>query len=209
MSGAGEREQRSPHGARLASAAVGISLDIDDDGLAVIEFDQPGAEHNRLSPELLERFVELIEEVRQRADEGLVHGLVVASGKPKSFIAGMDVGTIAGVRSVTAARAGSRQGQLAFQALADLPVTTVAAINGTCVGGATELALACDRRVAAADDAVQIGLPEVQLGIIPGFGGTQRLPRLVALERTLYVDVQASGLRSHRVPPGPGEPRHH
>jgi len=141
-----DRARSSPHGARLASAAV---------------------------------------VVHSRADEGAVCGLVVASGKQDSFIAGVDVAVIAGVRGVTAARAGARQGQLALQALAELPVATVAAINGTCMGGATELALACDYRVAADSPTVLIGLPEVQLGIIPGFGGTQRLPRLISLERAL------------------------
>lgn len=180
-----EREWGSSHGARLASAAVGLSLDVDEDGLAVIEFDQPGEQHNKLSPEIIERFLELIREVHSRAEEGAVRGLVVASGKQDSFIAGVDVSTIAAVRGVTAARAGARQGQLAMQALAELPIATVAAINGTCLGGATELALACDYRVAADSPAVLIGLPEVQLGIIPGFGGTQRLPRLISLERAL------------------------
>lgn len=180
-----EREWGSSHGARLASAAVGLSLDVDEDGLAVIEFDQPGEQHNKLSPEIIERFLELIREVHSRAEEGAVRGLVVASGKQDSFIAGVDVSTIATVRGVTAARAGARQGQLAMQALAELPIATVAAINGTCVGGATELALACDYRVAADSPAVLIGLPEVQLGVIPGFGGTQRLPRLISLERAL------------------------
>ena len=180
-----EREWGSSHGARLASAAVGLSLDVDEDGLAVIEFDQPGEQHNKLSPEIIERFLELIREVHSRAEEGAVRGLVVASGKQDSFIAGVDVSTIATVRGVTAARAGARQGQLAMQALAGVPIATVAAINGTCVGGATELALACDYRVAADSPAVLIGLPEVQLGVIPGFGGTQRLPRLISLERAL------------------------
>jgi len=180
-----DRARSSPHGARLASAAVGLSLDVDEDGLAVIEFDQPGAQHNQLSPEIIERFLELVRVVHSRADEGAVCGLVVASGKQDSFIAGVDVAVIAGVRGVTAARAGARQGQLALQALAELPVATVAAINGTCMGGATELALACDYRVAADSPTVLIGLPEVQLGIIPGFGGTQRLPRLISLERAL------------------------
>jgi len=191
-----EREWSSPHGARLASAAVGLSLDIDEDGLAVLEFDQPGAQHNQLSPEIIERLLELIREVHSRADEGAVHGLVVASGKQDSFIAGVDVSVIADVRGVTAARAGARQGQLALQALAELPVATVAAINGTCVGGATELALACDYRVAANSPSVLIGLPEVQLGIIPGFGGTQRLPRLISLERALPMILTGKSINA-------------
>jgi 3-hydroxyacyl-CoA dehydrogenase/enoyl-CoA hydratase/3-hydroxybutyryl-CoA epimerase len=185
-------------GARLASDAVGISLDVSDDGLATIEFDLPGLDHNRLSPDLIARFVELVEDVHGQAEEGSVRGLVIASSKPGSFIAGLDVAAIAGIRGVTAARAGSRQGQLAFQALADLPVPTVAAINGTCVGGGTELALACDYRVASDSRDVQIGLPEVQLGIIPGFGGTQRLPRVISLERALALILSGRSVDARR-----------
>ncbi|NKB89270.1 MAG: fatty acid oxidation complex subunit alpha FadJ [Acidobacteria bacterium] len=197
-----DREPGSPYGARLASDAVGISLDIDEDGIAVIEFDQPGAPHNRLSSVLLERFVELVTAVRSQADAGNVQGVIIASGKADSFIAGLDVAEIAGARGLTAARSGSRRGQLAFDALADLPVTTVAAINGTCVGGATELALACDFRLAADNEELKIGLPEVQLGIIPGFGGTQRLPRLISLERALSMVLSGRLLgarEAHRI----------
>ena len=72
-----------------------------------------------------------------------------------------------------------RRGHAAFVRLAALRAPTVAAIDGVCLGGGTELALACDSRVAAEEPRTQIGLPEVLLGIIPGFGGTTRLPRLV------------------------------
>ena len=168
-----------------AVAGAGLCLDIAGDGTAVLEFDQPGSQHNRFTPELIERFVALVTEVRGLAEQGRLQGLIVASGKPGSFIAGLDVGAIGGVRSAAAGTAGARQGQLAFQALAELPLTTVAAINGTCLGGGIELALACDYRIAADDTAVEIGFPEVNLGIIPGFGGTQRLPRLLSLERAL------------------------
>ena len=180
-----EVTNRDPSTEARANAGAGLSLEVDSDGVAVLEFDQPGAEHNRFTPELLERFMALISEVRNRAGAGEIQGLVLASGKRESFIVGMDVGTIAGIRSAAAATTGARQGQLAFEALATLPVTTVAAINGTCLGGATEMALACDYRLAGDTTAVEIGLPEVKLGIIPGFGGTQRLPRLVSLERAL------------------------
>ncbi len=168
-----------------AVAGAGLSLDVDSDGIAMLEFDQPGSQHNRFTPELIERFVALVAEVRSLAEQEQLHGLIVASGKSGSFIAGLEVGAIGGVRSAAAGTAGARQGQLAFQALAELPLTTVAAINGTCLGGGIELALACDYRVAADDPAVEIGFPEVNLGIIPGFGGTQRLPRLLSLERVL------------------------
>ncbi len=181
-----------------ANAGAGLSLEVGDDAIAIIEFDQPGAEHNRFTAESLERFVALLDEVRELADDGEVRGLVICSGKPASFIAGMDVETIASVTSAAAASSGARQGQLAFVRLAGLPITSVAAINGTCLGGATELALACDYRVAADSPDVQIGLPEVTLGIIPAFGGSQRLPRLLALERALPMILTGRSTTARR-----------
>ena len=168
-----------------ANAGAGVSLEFGDDGVALLEFDDPGAKHNRFTPELLERMVGLLEDVRRAGAAGEIDGLVVCSAKPDSFIAGMDVETIATVRTEAAGSAGARQGQRVFQALADLPVPSVAAINGTCLGGATEMALACTWRLAADSLVVEIGFPEVNLGIIPGFGGTQRLPRLISLERAM------------------------
>ena len=172
-------------GKQDAVAGAGLSLDIDTEEIAVLEFDQPDTQQNRFTPELIERFVSLLAEVRSLAEQGRLRGLIVVSGKPGSFVAGLDVSVISGVRSVAAGATGARQGQLAFQALAELPITTVAAINGTCLGGGVELALACHYRIAAEDSAVEIGFPEVNLGIVPGFGGTQRLPRLLSLERSL------------------------
>lgn len=185
-----------------AVAGAGLSLDVDADGIAVLEFDQPGSQHNRFTPELIERFVLLVAEVRDLAEQGRLRCLIVASGKRGSFIAGLDVGVIGGVRSAAAGAAGARQGQLAFQALAELPLTTVAAINGTCLGGGAELALACHYRIAADDPTVEIGFPEVNLGIIPGFGGTQRLPRLLSLERALPMILtgrSANAKRARRI----------
>lgn len=185
-----------------ASAGAGLSLEVDEDGIAVLEFDQPDAETNRFTPELLERFRSVVAEVRRRADDGEIKGLVVASGKRDTFVVGVDVAVIANVRSAAAGTTGARQGQLAFEALADLPVPTVAAINGTCLGGGTEMVLACDWRLAADTPEVEIGLPEVNLGIFPGFGGSQRLPRLISLERALPMILQGSsqtGERARRI----------
>ncbi|MCP3985401.1 MAG: fatty acid oxidation complex subunit alpha FadJ, partial [bacterium] len=80
---------------------------------------------------------------------------------------------------------GARLGQAVFARIAELKVPSVCAINGVCLGGGTELALACSFRIASDDRKVKIGLPEVQLGIIPGFGGTQRMPRLIGLQQSL------------------------
>src|SRR5262249_10511505 len=107
--------------------------------------------------------------------------------KPGVFIAGADVRLIAAVRKVEEARGKAINGQLVFEAMANVPFPTVAAISGACLGGGLELALGCSARVAADSDEVQIGLPEVRLGLIPGWGGTQRLPRLVGLPPALRM----------------------
>ncbi len=181
-----------------AISGAGLSLEIDDKGIAILEFDQPESEHNRLTAELLRRWVRLMGDVRAAARAGDVVGVVVSSAKSTSFIAGMDVGSIAAVKTASEGRAGAREGQRAFQLLADLPVPSVAAINGTCLGGGTELALACTYRVASDASAVEIGLPEVTLGIIPGFGGTQRLPRLMSIERALTTILTGRSLDARR-----------
>ena len=125
-------------------------------------------------------------------------GVVVRSGKPGSFIAGADINTIASLTDRERVRAIVRRGQAAFSRLAALPCPTVAAIDGICLGGGTELALACDSRVAAEEPRTQIGLPEVLLGILPGFGGTTRLPRLVGLSAALDLILTGRSLDARR-----------
>ena len=183
---------------RTANIAAGLSLEFGDDGVALLEFDQPEAEHNRFTPELLERFMVLAGQVRLAADEGKVRGLVIASAKPTSFLTGVDVAAIASVRTAAAATAGARRGQLAFQAIAELPVRSVAAINGTCLGGGLEMALACNFRLVADRLTLRLGFPEINLGIIPGFGGSQRAPRLIALERALPLILTGRPVDSQR-----------
>ncbi|MFQ5742541.1 MAG: 3-hydroxyacyl-CoA dehydrogenase NAD-binding domain-containing protein [Acidobacteriota bacterium] len=182
----------------LAAAGAGLSLQIGEDRVAIIEFDQPGLEHNRFTPELLERMGSLLEHIKSEASRGQVVGVVLTSDKPESFIVGVDVAAIAAVGSAEEGAAAARQGQQVFRQLADLPVPTVAAINGTCLGGATEMALACDWRIASDSRAVKIGLPEVNLGIFPGFGGSQRLPRRISLERALQMILAGRSVDARR-----------
>jgi len=168
----------------------GIDHRIDEDGFVHVVFDRPGERVNLLTPAILREIAQLLDHLRGNAD---VRGVVFESAKPGVFLAGMDVEQIAAVDDAYRASEAARFGQAVFQRIADLPVPTVCAIAGTCLGGGTELALACTFRVAADDPQVRIGLPEVQLGIIPGFGGTQRLPRLVGLANAL--DLILSGRR--------------
>ncbi len=169
---------------------LGIRHTMDDRGIVHVVFDRPGEKVNLLSGPIFERLERLLEEIAGRDD---VRGVLFRSAKPRMFVAGMDVEEIASMSDAYKASEGARFGQAVFQKIADLPVPTAAMIGGTCLGGGTELALACTWRTASDDPAVQIGLPETQIGIIPGFGGCQRLPRLVGLMAA--IDLILAGKR--------------
>jgi len=174
---------------------VGMNHWIDPGGIVHVVFDRPGDKVNLLTPEILEDLGDLLDSVRGRED---VRGLLFKSAKPDCFIAGMDVEVIASFTDAFKAAEGARFGQIVFQKIADLPVPSAVAIGGTCLGGGTELALACTVRVASDSKKTKIGLPETQLGIIPGFGGTQRLPRLVGLVGSLDLILTGKQLDAKR-----------
>ena len=167
---------------------VNPRLEVGADGVGRITFDDPDRAHNILTGGVLRVLDELVGEAAEAAAGDTLRALLIRSAKPASFIAGADVGAIAAVaESGDRSRAvdASRAGQALFTRIAALPVPSVAAIRGICLGGGTELALACDYRVCDDDDRTRIGLPEVQLGILPAWGGTTRLPRLVGLRAAL------------------------
>lgn len=153
-----------------------------EEGFAIIEFDQPESKANVLSAASLSELQEVILELSKRQD---VKGACILSNKPDIFIAGADIKEIENIKSVSEAEAKANAGQKILNTLEGLPFPTVALINGACLGGGLELALACDYRLSTFNDKVKLGLPEVKLGIIPGFGGTKRLPRLVGLRKGL------------------------
>ena len=177
------------------SDAAGMNHWIDPNGIVHVVFDRPDDKVNLLTPDVLQDLGELLDSVRGRED---VRGLVFKSAKAGSFIAGMDIEVIASFTDAFKAAEGARFGQIIFQKIAELPIPSACALNGACLGGGTELALACSVRVAADSKAVKIGLPETQLGIIPGFGGTQRLPRLVGLVPSLDLILSGRTLDAHR-----------
>ena len=125
-------------------------------------------------------------------------GVILRSGKPGSFIAGADVQAIGSLTDRERVEEVVRRGHAIFGRLAALKVPTVAAIDGVCLGGGTEIALACDSRIASEEPRTQIGLPEVLLGIIPGFGGTSRLPRLIGLSSALDLILSGRSLDAKR-----------
>ncbi|PJK00912.1 3-hydroxyacyl-CoA dehydrogenase [Lysobacteraceae bacterium NML91-0213] len=146
-----------------------------DDGVLVLSFDRAGESVNTFAQDVL---IEL-DAVLERLALDPPRAVVVASGKERGFIAGADIREFAEFDAKGTIGDSIRRGQQVFQRLADLPCPTVAAIHGFCMGGGTEIALACDYRVASSDGSTRIGLPEVKLGIYPGWGGSVRLPRLV------------------------------
>jgi 3-hydroxyacyl-CoA dehydrogenase/enoyl-CoA hydratase/3-hydroxybutyryl-CoA epimerase len=157
-----------------------LTLEITRD-VAWLVFDDPDKKVNILTTPVMERLDGLLGEVETAATEGRVRALVVRSGKDGSFIAGADVGEIQGITDPDEGREKAARGQAVFQRLHRLRVPTIAAVDGICLGGGTELILACDVRLASDRDETKIGLPEIKLGILPGFGGTTRLPRLTGL----------------------------
>ena len=164
--------------------AVGFSRYVDPHGILRVVFDRPGERVNLLDERSLRELDRVLEDARRREE---IRGVLFQSAKPGMFVAGMDVRQIAAVRDAYHGAEGARFGQAVFQKIADLGRPSACAINGTCLGGGAELALACSLRVAADDPAVRIGFPEVQMGIIPGFGGSQRLPRLIGLPAALEL----------------------
>ena len=152
------------------------------DGVAVLTFDQPGSKANVLSPVLWTEFGAALDAARALPD---LQGLVLASAKPGIFIAGADLNIIGAATAPNdpAVRDLIQLGLHVLDKLESFPVPTCAAIDGAALGGGLEVALACDFRIAGPHPKCSLGLPETTLGLIPGWGGTQRLPRIVGLPR--------------------------
>ncbi|HXH27401.1 MAG TPA: enoyl-CoA hydratase-related protein, partial [Candidatus Polarisedimenticolia bacterium] len=179
----------------LPMTGPGVTFETRRDGLAFLIFDRPNEKVNVLNAPLVAVLEILLD---QAAHDRNVRGLLVVSAKPGSFIAGADVREIQALGSAQEAENASRKGHRLFDALEALPFPVVAAINGTCLGGGTELALACHFRVAADDPRTEIGLPEVRLGILPGWGGTQRLPRVIGTAPALDMILAGKSLDARR-----------
>src|SRR5262245_46981983 len=179
----------------LSMEGPGVVLETRRDGLAFLIFDRPHDKVNLLTAPVVAVLEILID---QAAHDKNVRGLVLMSAKPASFIAGADVNESRALQSIQDAELASRKGQKLFDAIERLPFPVVAAINGTCLGGGTELALTCHFRIVADDPRVEIGLPEVRLGIMPGWGGTQRLPRLVGLAPALDMILTGRSQNARR-----------
>lgn len=158
--------------------------------VALVEFDLVGEKVNKLSTPVMIRLKEVVEEIRKSSYKAVVF----ISRKPNIFIAGADIEEIKNLTSKDAFRKSIAVAHEIFNGIEDLPMPVIAAIHGACLGGGCEMAVACDYRIATEDKSTKIGLPEVKLGIIPGFGGCVRLPRIVGLQASLDVILAGKAL---------------
>lgn len=161
------------------------------DSIATLVFDREGSSANIFDRTTLDELDEKLGEIEK--GPALI-GLLIRSAKPTIFIAGADLNALSKARG-TELKELIETGQRIFNRLADLPIPTVAAIHGACVGGGLELALACDWRVASDASATRLGLPETQLGILPAWGGSTRLPALLGLPTALPLILSGKLLK--------------
>ncbi|WP_353250150.1 3-hydroxyacyl-CoA dehydrogenase NAD-binding domain-containing protein [Salinisphaera sp. T31B1] len=172
-----------------------LRLDYGEDGVAIVRVDVKGTRQNILTEALAAEFDTLLATIERDTE---ITGVVVMSVKPGSFIAGADLALFDRLAEAADFERVSLAGQAILRRLARLHVPVVAAIEGACLGGGLELALACDIRVAADTPATVLGLPEVMLGLLPAAGGTQRLPRLIGIRPALEMMLTGRKLRPAR-----------
>ncbi|HEY4307232.1 MAG TPA: fatty acid oxidation complex subunit alpha FadJ [Gemmatimonadaceae bacterium] len=171
-----------------------LSAELVDDVL-VVTIDKPGDSVNTLTTTLVTEFERVFQHVDQ---DPLIKAVLLISGKADSFIAGADIEQFTEFRAPADAERVSKLGQDLLNRLEKLRVPVVAAIHGACLGGGLEVALACTYRVATDHPKTVFALPEVQLGVIPGMGGTQRLPKRVGLQAALDMILAGRNVRAKR-----------
>src|SRR6476660_3895434 len=171
-----------------------LRLERDGRGVATVPLDVQGSPMNVFNEEVFRE----LEEVVARLERDPPRAVVFRSAKPSGFFAGADVRSIQQLKTESEVRAVLAAGHELFDRVERLPFPTVAMIHGVCLGGGLEFALACRHRVARDDAQTKLGLPEVMLGLIPGWGGTQRLPRVVGLRRALRMILEGSTLNARK-----------
>ena len=168
----------------------------ESDGFATLRIDRKDARVNALNAELMRELHAVLSDLSRRES---IRFLFITSNKPNVFVAGADIHEIERLEDSADAERKSENGQEIMNLLDDLPFPTMAIIDGACLGGGCELALACDYRVASCDNPkTQIGLPETQLGILPAWGGTWRMPRLVGLMQAVQMILSGKSVDAEK-----------
>lgn len=171
-----------------------IRIDRAASGVVTVWFDVQGSPVNVFNAEVMTELQQVVEHL----ERNLARVVVFRSAKPSGFFAGADIKQIQSVSSEADVKRMLEAGHTIFGRIEKLPTPTIAVIHGPCVGGGLEFALACRYRVARDDGSTRLGLPEVQLGIIPGWGGTQRLPKLVGLRKGIGMILEGSTLSAKK-----------
>jgi 3-hydroxyacyl-CoA dehydrogenase/enoyl-CoA hydratase/3-hydroxybutyryl-CoA epimerase len=178
----------------MNTSAAAWKVERDADGIAWLTLDKPGTSTNVLGRGVLEELNTLLGPLASDPPKGVV----VRSAKKSGFVAGADIKEFTSFKSASDAYALIRSGQQVLDRLEALPCPTVAAIHGFALGGGLELALACTYRVAVGDERLSLGVPEVQLGIHPGFGGTVRLVRLIGVKPAMQMLLTGRPVRTDK-----------
>ena len=166
-----------------------LLFETDDKGIATVTINRPD-KLNALNSDVLNELEDLFNDIHERDD---IIGVLVTGAGDKAFVAGADIKELTDLNSLRGTVT-SERGQEVFQIIEDTPKPVIAVVNGYALGGGLELALACHLRVG--DKSAVFGLPEVSLGTIPGYGGTQRLPRLIGKGRALEMIVTATKIKA-------------
>jgi 3-hydroxyacyl-CoA dehydrogenase/enoyl-CoA hydratase/3-hydroxybutyryl-CoA epimerase len=162
-----------------------LHLEVDDTGVVTLELDDPDASVNKISWKTVEAFSDALDVIETHHRD--LTGLVLTSGKSDSFIVGADLEMVQDFDIPAEARRLSREAHALGKRVRELPIPTVAALHGPAMGGGLEMTLNFDYRIASTADATKMALPEVQLGLLPGGGGTQLLPRLIGVQQALTL----------------------
>ena len=178
----------------MEDAATGVSLSVHD-GVATIRYDQPNSPVNTLNTRVGPVFEQIFARIEQ---DPTIIGAVLVSGKADTWIAGADIEELRRVTTAAEGEALSRGGQQLLDRLAAMPKPFIAAMHGAALGGGLEIALACRYRIATDHPKTVLALPEVQLGLLPGAGGTQRLPRTVGLQAALDMILTGKNIRAKK-----------
>lgn len=173
----------------MADSGKSVLLDVNDQGIALLTINRP-EKLNALNSSLLGEIDRAFADIKAGGD---VKGVIITGSGEKAFVAGADIQELKGLNKVSGKDA-SMKGQHVFQKIEDFPMPVIAFVNGYALGGGAELAMACHLRVAT-ENAV-FGLPEVSLGLIPGYGGTQRLARLIGRAKALELILTGGQIKA-------------
>lgn len=169
-----------------------LTLEKTKDGIAIVTIDCPESKVNKISSGLLDEIAGILPDI---SNDQSIKGMVITSGKEDNFVVGADIDELKGMRTSEEVIAYITKAHAILNVLESMKIPVVACIHGNCLGGGLELALACNYRMAVNSPQTVLGFPEVQLGLLPAAGGTQRLPRLIGLTAALPLVLTARNLR--------------